>query len=338
VNNGYTRPQIALVKRRHTSAHEHSLIVEEQVCDHEEEHEITERWISGSKNYEEALILLAERNYRLALDKLESLVVKRLFELTKLGMGGVGTLFSLEVSFSSHPFLGYKLREKISKALRTRAEAIRTALRKFNVAGSQLNPPRAHLTWASVIETVSLAEFDLLRDTRQDIRRLPWAQPANREAMVLYFGIKRSKEEICRLNVEIVRLLSYMVDEHVDYVRAIRTHVTAAPALAHKLSQQWIEHTRINESIAFRLIKTSNLRGFSGSLFPANRVGREESINAGETLPTWATRFLGLRRETIEYEEPDSDDDVPRVLEGAEDHILDLMERLSTMDIEELQD
>ncbi|KAJ6535248.1 hypothetical protein DFH09DRAFT_1404689 [Mycena vulgaris] len=304
VNNGYTRPQIALVKRRYTSAHEHSLIVEEQVCDHEEEHEITERWISGSKNYEEALVLLAEHNYRLALDKLESLVVKRLFKLTKLGMGGVG----------------YKLREKISKALRTRAEAIRTALHKYNVAGSQLNPPRVHLTWASVVETVSLADFDLLRDTRMDIRRLPWAQPANREAMVLYFGIKRSKEEIHCLNMEIVRLLSYMVDEHVDYVRAIRAHVMVAPNLAHELSQQWITRTRINESIAFRLIKASNLHGFSGD---TTHVGH--AISRTET-------------EIIEYEEPDSDDDVPRVLEGADDHILDLMERLSTIEIEELQD
>ncbi|KAJ7626235.1 hypothetical protein B0H17DRAFT_852252, partial [Mycena rosella] len=125
-------------------------------------------------------------------------------------------------------------------------------LHKYNVAGSQLNPPRAHLTWASVIETVSLAEFDLLRDTRTDI-------PVFRD--------QRSKEEIRRLNVEIVRLLSYMVDEHVDYVRAIRAHVMVAPNLAHELSQQWIARTRINESIAFRLIKTSNLRGFSGSLF-----------------------------------------------------------------------
>jgi hypothetical protein len=50
---------------------------------------------------------------------------------------------------------------------------------------------------------VSLAEFDLLRDTRQDIRQFPWAQPLNREAMNLSFGIKRAKEEILRLNVEI---------------------------------------------------------------------------------------------------------------------------------------
>jgi hypothetical protein len=49
----------------------------------------------------------------------------------------------------------------------------------------------------------SLAEFDLLRDTRDDVCRQPWAQPAQREAMVLHFGIKHAKEEIRHLNVEI---------------------------------------------------------------------------------------------------------------------------------------
>ncbi|KAJ7281719.1 hypothetical protein C8J57DRAFT_1056560 [Mycena rebaudengoi] len=318
LHNGYARPQIALVRRRYRASHERVLLVEEEVCDHEQEHDIAERWGPGSSKYEEALVLLSERNYKLALDKLESLVVKRLFELTKLGMSG------------------YKMREKISKALRTWAEAIRIALNKYNIAGSQLNPPRPQLTWASVIETVSLADFGLLRDTRSDIRSLPWAQPANREAMVLYFGIKRAKEEIWRLNVEIVRLLSFMVDEHVDYVHAIRNHAMVAPDLAHELSQQLIQRTRINESIVFKLIKTSQLSGFSGSLFPANRVGRDESINLDEPLPAWATHYLRLTRQIVQYEEPDSDDDVPRALEGADDHILDLMERLTTIDIEEM--
>ncbi|KAJ6552543.1 hypothetical protein B0H10DRAFT_2229907 [Mycena sp. CBHHK59/15] len=320
VINAYTRPQIALVNRRYNSTHERLLLVEDEVCEYEADHKITERWLPGSKNYEEALVLLSERSYKLALDKLESLVVKRLFELTKLGMSGVG----------------YKLREKISKALRTRAEAIRAALQKYNLAAVQLNPPRARLTWTSVIETVSLAAFDLLRDTRTDIRKLPWAQPANREAMVLYFGIKRAKEEIRRLNVEIVRLLSFMVDEHVDYVRAIRNHIMVAPDLAHELSQQWMQRTRINESIVFKLLKTSHLPGFSGSMFPANRVGRDESLNANETLPVWATHHLGLTRETVEYDEPDSDDDIPRELEGADEHMVDLMERLTTIDVQEM--
>jgi hypothetical protein len=129
------------------------------------------------------------------------------------------------------------MREKISKALRTRAEAIRTALEKYNSAAAQLNPPRNRLTQAAVIDTVALADFDLLRDTTTDIRKLPWANPANREAMVLYFGTLRAKEEIYRLNIEIRRVITFMADDHVDYLRAIRTHIVT-PHLAHELHQQ----------------------------------------------------------------------------------------------------
>ena len=53
------------------------------------------------------------------------------------------------------------------------------------------------------MNAVSVADFDLLRDTRQDIRTLDWAQIANHEGTIMYFGLKRAKEEICHLNVEI---------------------------------------------------------------------------------------------------------------------------------------
>ena len=49
-----------------------------------------ERWTSSSKEYNDALVLVNERRYRQALDKLERLVVQRLLELTKLSMSGVG--------------------------------------------------------------------------------------------------------------------------------------------------------------------------------------------------------------------------------------------------------
>ncbi|KAJ7778073.1 hypothetical protein B0H14DRAFT_2401341 [Mycena olivaceomarginata] len=144
-------------------------------------------------------------SYRRALDKLERLVVQRLLELTKLSMSGVA----------------YKLREKIGKALKSRAQAIQHALTEYNAAASTLVPPRNQLVWAAVIQTATLAEFDLLRDTRNDIRQLPWAQPARREAGLLYFGIKRALEEIRRLNIEISRIITFGIDEYVDFYRAI---------------------------------------------------------------------------------------------------------------------
>jgi hypothetical protein len=333
IYKGYQRPQIALVRRRHHAAQQRALAVSEEVCDYEDEHQIATRWVPGSKEYEEALLLMGERNYRIALDRLESLVVKRLFELTKLGMSGVGAWQTRRSTYSDSS-IAYKMREKISQALRTRAEAIRTALAKYNVAASQLNPPRPALTWAAVIDTVTLADFDLLRDTRTDIRKLSWAQPANREAMVLHFGIQRAKEEIRRLNVEIVRLISFMVDDHVDYIRAIRSHVMEAPNLASELSRQWEHRTRIHKSIALKLIKTSRLAGFSGSLFPANRLGRDAALNESERLPSWATMYLGLVRQTVEYEEPDSEDDIPRPLVGADELMVDLMERLDAVELD----
>ncbi|KAJ7792184.1 hypothetical protein B0H14DRAFT_3160393 [Mycena olivaceomarginata] len=234
VNLGWQRAEIALCRRRYQTTHNRVLGVEEAVVLFEEEHAIEDRWTPDSRQYKDALVMLGERKYQRALDRLELLVVKRLFELTKLGMSNIS----------------YKMREKLSKALRTRADAIRTALDQYNAAAAQLNPPRERLTWLSVIDTVSLAEFDLLRDTRTDIRSVAWANPVNREAMVLYFGIKRAKEEVLRLNVEMRRLITFMADDHVDFIHAIRTHIAVNPHLAHELSQRWTHRDRIHASIA----------------------------------------------------------------------------------------
>lgn len=56
----------------------------------EEELDIETRWTTDSPQYQEALVLMSERQYRRALDTLELLVVQRLFELTKLGLSGTG--------------------------------------------------------------------------------------------------------------------------------------------------------------------------------------------------------------------------------------------------------
>jgi hypothetical protein len=285
----------------------------EEVLRYEEDHGIEKRWVITSPEYREARTMMAERRYRRAIDELERLVVQRLFELTKLGMNGVGKCDILLIHMS-YTCLGYKLREKISKSLKTRQEAIQTALRTYNDAAAGLNPPRESLTWEKVVNAVTIADFDLLRDTRQDIRTLAWAQPSNREAMVLYFGIKRAKEEIVRLNVEIQRLLAFMRDEHVDYYRAIANTIIKNPTLARELSARWQYRNHIHERIVGHLIKTSSLPGFSGFLFPGNRIGRDLSLSEGIVLPDWATNMLNLRQIEVSYEEPvETSVDVPDV-------------------------
>jgi hypothetical protein len=55
------------------------------------------------QEYEDGLVLVRERKYRRALDDLERLVVQRIFEMTKLGMSGVGmskSIYGPKIDFS----------------------------------------------------------------------------------------------------------------------------------------------------------------------------------------------------------------------------------------------
>ncbi|KAI6017015.1 hypothetical protein BKA83DRAFT_4465278 [Pisolithus microcarpus] len=119
------------------------------VQDLERKLSISRRWVPEDKEWQDAGRLVANREYRRALDNLESLVVARLFELTKMNRAGTG----------------YKLRKHIAKALQTRSTAIKVALDRYN------------------------NRLRLLRDTREDISQRPWAHPTARFAIDTYFKI-----------------------------------------------------------------------------------------------------------------------------------------------------
>lgn len=150
-------------------------------------------------------------------------------------------------------------------------------------------PPRPVLAWIDIMEMASLAEFDLLRDARDDIRKQPWAQRINRRAMNLYFNIKRAHEEIARLNVEIPRLLTFMYDEHADYYHTISRLLMSHPSLAYELSRRWQYRTRVHIHIASCLYQTSRLPGFTGSLKTGQHVDRHSNIVHDLPLPPWAS-------------------------------------------------
>jgi hypothetical protein len=183
-----------------------------------------------------------------------------------------------------------------------------------------------------VIEAVTLADFDVLRDTRTDICSLPWTQPACCEAMNLHFGIRRAREKIIRLNVEIRRLITFMIDDHVDYYHAVASNLFQNPALAHELSCRWEYRTRIHANVTRRLQLTSKLKGFTGSLFPGSREGLDPNMDSGVPLPPWAQGVLGLTEVTLEYDEEDGEDGepLPRELDINTDSVIQFMEHIST--------
>ncbi|KAK0421685.1 hypothetical protein EV421DRAFT_1915825 [Armillaria borealis] len=120
-----------------------------------------ECWAPGMAAWESAQTLVQTRDYRHCLSNLEALVVARIFELTKMNMSRTG----------------YKQRRHIGNTLKVRSKTIQTALTKYNVAAKAMKPPRPSLQWDEVVEYAFLANFDLLRNAREDIIKKPWANP-----------------------------------------------------------------------------------------------------------------------------------------------------------------
>ncbi|KAI6034650.1 hypothetical protein BKA83DRAFT_4470170 [Pisolithus microcarpus] len=179
---------------------------------------ITRRWVPGDEEWQAASRLVANQKYQHTLDNVERLVVLRIFELSKMNQSGTG----------------YKLRKHIGKALQTCSAAIWTALTQFNTAAKNLG--RRTLEFDEVVKYAFLADFDLLRDTRQDILTWPWASPTVRLAINTYFKLCRAEEEVVRLNVEIRRVVTYLVDED-RYLRACEgLYEDTNPMLAYQIS------------------------------------------------------------------------------------------------------
>jgi hypothetical protein len=89
-NRGYTGKQITRIDTQYRTTFERWKAKNDEVLRYEEEHNIAVRWAPTSREYVDALTVVHERKYRRAIDDLERLVVQRLFEMTKLGMSGVG--------------------------------------------------------------------------------------------------------------------------------------------------------------------------------------------------------------------------------------------------------
>jgi hypothetical protein len=102
----------------------------------------------------------------------------------------------------------------IAKALQARSKAVKNAIDRYNDAAAMLEPPMPKLTWEEVVEYAFLADFDILRDTRTEVRSRPWTRPSYRLAMDRYFKTLRAHEEIKWLDIEIQRVVTWIRDEN----------------------------------------------------------------------------------------------------------------------------
>ena len=118
-----------------------------------------------------------------------------------------------------------------------------------------------------------MGEFDLLRQSRSDVRELDWAKPAHREATVKYFKLCRAYEEIERLNVEVRRLRTSIHDEEVKMTTVISELLVSNPSLGLELQRQWTARAAVNAVHALRLDQIELQPGFSGTTGVGVRLG-----------------------------------------------------------------
>ncbi|KAJ7664832.1 hypothetical protein B0H14DRAFT_3696647 [Mycena olivaceomarginata] len=272
---------------------------------------IETRWVAGGEEWAKAALMVKNRSYQRALDQLQGLVVARMFELAKMNMSGTG----------------YKLHKHIVKALQVRSKAVKTALQKYNDAAAAMDPPKPELTWEKVVE-YALAEFDLLREGREDIRNEPWALPAGQVAMDRHFKMLRANEEIERLNLEIPRLLTYMADEReflIHHEECLRKEGNTA--LAHQVRTHRLEYGRFDDLHRQRLIKLAKEPGFTASLSRGVSVSTERRVpvDASEQCPGGDVEMpdaLDVRtrrpQNADEGEDEEEEDDMDAIAEAFE--------------------
>lgn len=203
------------------------------------------------------------------------------------------------------------MRKHIAKALQSRSQAIRTALETYNNAAHALPIPRPRLEWKEVIEYAFLADFDLLRDARQDISHRPWAAPAGRLAMDLHYKIKRAREEIERLNVEVRRVATYIRDEDRFLQHAEQKIQESNPHLAYQIHLHHAVKGRFKTHHSCRLLEISRLPGFSGDIRPGISVNSGE----GESASVWEM----LKDDYEEHDEEPNAEAVPEDQQEAEE-------------------
>ncbi|KIY48385.1 hypothetical protein FISHEDRAFT_73701 [Fistulina hepatica ATCC 64428] len=84
-----------------------------------------------------------------------------------------------------------------------------------------------------------------------------------------------------------------MLDNFNDYRHTIAAMSAEDPDLAAELQERLDYQVQIDGEIATKLYEASRLPGFSGTLLPGTRIGREP-FRSTDTLPSWATSILGL--------------------------------------------
>jgi hypothetical protein len=173
------------------------------------------------------------------------------------------------------------MRSHIAKSLQSRCKAIQNAVKTYNAAALALDPPRPTVDWSKVSHYNFLEEFNLLRDTRQDIQNKPWARPAVRETMKKATRIKCANEEIENCNTEVRRLHTSIVDENQHMELRLQDLRIQQDPICGAVEEYVVYRRRVNAQIMSRIHQIHDLKGFTGNNTPGVRKGGRPVVANG---------------------------------------------------------
>jgi hypothetical protein len=216
------------------------------------------------------------------------------------------------------------MRTHIAKALQSRCKAIRNAVKAYNTAAAQLNPPRPPISWESISHINFLEEFSLLHDTRQDIREKQWSQPAVRELMKLSQRVKRAHEEIERCHIAVRRLYTAIHDENDSFRVSLSRLQTGDPLIYGAVCDFVARRQRINGLLLSRLDTLTNSSNYSGDCSRGVRVGSGPPSGGGTGNPGQLLVGVDNDREDGDNDEELGADETDELVGQLIDYVSDL--------------
>jgi hypothetical protein len=163
------------------------------------------------------------------------------------------------------------------------------------------------------VEYSFLGEFDLLRNSREDVQQAIWAQPARRAATVKYFKLCRAREEIELLNLEMRRLRTSIHDETVHTESVIDSLSHTDPHLCIELRRRWALRLSVNAVHIQRLDEVENSTGFTGQKGIGIRLGAKKNSGVPDKVEGTQTDAAA---------DLDEDDEVDRDLQNFTEFVL----------------
>jgi hypothetical protein len=120
--------------------------------------------------------------------------------------------------------------------LKRRSTALKTALNNFNQEAKNLDHPT--LDFKDLLSYSFVADLELLRDSREDIRSQPWTLPSVRQGMIAWLKRARAMEEIQRVKVEAARLRAWIESSSSKHETVIQGLRLSDPHLAMEFERR----------------------------------------------------------------------------------------------------